>query len=194
MLYAIGIQVLLSRELDSLVATGALIIPSSLYFLLKRFVVKPYYLRREKQKVLEKEEKSTVQVREARAAAEKAQKLLQNVSNRKRNRQAEVGGLVITRALYGKSKVLKRVDEIKEVNDVSSEVLDVTIPLNFLVNDAGQLKLHKGIKKSGIMGFCDPCPGEPKQLFVEYTYNGQNYQVIVDDQDEMLIPHDGHRI
>jgi Domain of unknown function (DUF3395) len=40
------------------------------------------------------------------------------------------------------------------------------------------LQLHEGIKKSGIMGFCDPCPGEPKQLLVEYTFNGQNYKVI----------------
>lgn len=39
------------------------------------------------------------------------------------------------------------------------------------------MQLHQGIKKSGIMGFCDPCPGEPKQLLVEYTFNGQNYKV-----------------
>lgn len=38
-------------------------------------------------------------------------------------------------------------------------------------------QLHEGVKKSGIMGFCDPCPGEPKKLLVRYTYNGENYQV-----------------
>ena len=38
-------------------------------------------------------------------------------------------------------------------------------------------QLHEGIKKSGIMGFCDPCPGEPKQLFVEYSFNRQEHQV-----------------
>lgn len=27
------------------------------------------------------------------------------------------------------------------------------------------------------MGFCDPCPGEPKQLYVEYTYGGNSYEV-----------------
>lgn len=27
------------------------------------------------------------------------------------------------------------------------------------------------------MGFCDPCPGEPKQLQVEYTYGGQKLEV-----------------
>lgn len=41
------------------------------------------------------------------------------------------------------------------------------------------IQLHKGIKKSGIMGFCDPCPGEPSQLLVEYTFKGKNYKVLV---------------
>ncbi|CAA6666783.1 unnamed protein product [Spirodela intermedia] len=212
MLYTIGIQgiswrfellrggqklvipVLLSRELNILIAMGALMTPSSLYFLLKKFVAKPYYLRKEKQKSLENKEKSATQVREAREAAEKAQKLLQNVSNRKRNRQVEAGGLVIIKALYGSSKAFKRVAEIRVANDIASEVLDVTIPLNFLVNDSGQLKLHKGIKKSGIMGFCDPCPGEPKQLFLEYTFNGQEHQALSDDLEEVLIPEEGRRL
>lgn len=140
-------------------------------------------------------EKTSVQVKEARAAAEKAQQLLQNVANRKRNKQAELGGLVITKAVYGNAKALKKRDESGESNDdLASQVLDVTIPLNFLVNDLGQLKLHKGVKKSGIMGFCDPCPAEPKKLLVEYAYNGQHYQVVVDDYDELLIPQEAHRL
>ena len=41
------------------------------------------------------------------------------------------------------------------------------------------MQLHEGVKKSGIMGFCDPCPGEPKQLHVEYTYRGESYEVLL---------------
>lgn len=41
------------------------------------------------------------------------------------------------------------------------------------------LQLHEGVKKSGIMGFYDPCPGEPKQLQVEYTYGGNRYEVLL---------------
>lgn len=48
-------------------------------------------------------------------------------------------------------------------------------------------QLHKGIKKSGIMGFCDPCPGEPKQLFLEYTFNGQEHQVPDSSSPESLL-------
>ncbi|XP_058009533.1 chaperone protein dnaJ 13 isoform X1 [Hevea brasiliensis] len=219
MLYTIGIQgifwkfelhrggqkliipILLSKHLNLTFATGAFLIPTSLYFLLKedfifkKFVVKPYYLQREKRKALENKEKTSAQVQEARAAAEKAQQLLQNVANRKRNRQVETNGLIITKAVYGSEKALKKGEVLKEVNDeLASEVIDVTVPLNFLVNDSGQLKLHEGVKKSGIMGFCDPCPGEPKQLYVEYTYGGQIFEVMVDDYAALSMPQESHSV
>ncbi|KAL7165090.1 hypothetical protein ACSBR2_040882 [Camellia fascicularis] len=214
MLYSVGIQgifwkfelhrgrqklivpILLSRHLNAVFATGAFVIPTSLYFFLKTFIIKPYYLKREKQKMLENMEKTSTQVQEARAAAEKAQQLLQNVANRKRSRQLETDGLVITKAVYGSKKSLnKKRDEAAEANDeLASQVIDVTLPLNFLANDSGQLKLHEGVKKSGIMGFCDPCPGEPKQLRMEYTYHGDRYEVVVDDYEELLIPQAAHKI
>lgn len=84
-----------------------------------------------------------MQVGEARAAAEKAQKLLQNVANRKRNKREETGGLVITKGVYGNSKVIQKMIESGEENDeFASQILDVTIPLNFVVNDSGILKVH----------------------------------------------------
>ncbi|KAG6596858.1 Chaperone protein dnaJ 13 [Cucurbita argyrosperma subsp. argyrosperma] len=213
MLYSIGIQgifwkfelhrggqkliipILISRHLNPVFAAGAFLFPTSAYFLLKKFIVKPYYQRREKQKALENMQKTSAQVREARTAAEKAQQLLQNVANRKRNRQSEIGGLVITKAIYGNQKALKKMDELSVPNDESSlSVIDVTLPLNFLVNDSGQLKLHNGVKKSGIMGFCDPCPGEPKQLYVEYTYGDKTFEVVVDDYEELLIPRPSQQV
>ncbi|CAI9772485.1 unnamed protein product [Fraxinus pennsylvanica] len=213
MLYTIGLQgifwkfelhrggqklivpILLSNHLNPVFASGALVIPTSLYFALKKFVFKPYFLRREKQKFLENLEKTQDQVREARAAAEKAQQLLQNVANRKRNKQQEMGGLVVTKAVYGHRKALTSRNRPEEkVDEVASQIIDVTLPLNFLIDESGQLKLHDGVKKSGIMGFCDPCPGEPKQLYVEYMYGGNKYEAIVDDYEEFLIPQERHKI
>ncbi|XP_068635161.1 chaperone protein dnaJ 13 [Aristolochia californica] len=189
------IPILLSSHITSAIATGALAVPTSLYFLVKKFVLKPYYLKREQQKTLEKMKKSSVQVREARAAAEKAQQLLQNVATRKTNKQLETGGLVIMRAVYGNQKAFRKRTEARELDDeLASQLHDVTIPLKFLVNDAGQLKLHKGVKKSGIMGFYDPCPGEPKKLQVVYTYRGQKYEMMVDDYEELLIPQEADRM
>ncbi|NP_001148855.2 Chaperone protein dnaJ 13 [Zea mays] len=188
------IPVLLSTDLNPLFVTSAFAIPSTLYFLLQTYVVKPYYLKREKQKTLEKMEGLSTQLTEARKAAEKAQKLLEPVSNRKKNRQLENNGLVITKALYGSRQKIKMSSELNDIhNDMASQVFDVTIPLNFLVTEAGQLKLHDGIKKSGIMGFYDPCPGDPKLLLVEYTFHGHKYKVMVDDYEALLIPQDIHQ-
>ncbi|CAL5359851.1 unnamed protein product [Camellia sinensis] len=188
-------MILLSRHLNAVIATGALVIPASIYFLLKTFIVKPYYLKWEKHEVLDNMKKTAAQVREARTAAEKAQQLLQNVANRKKNKQLETGGLVIAKAVYGSQNALKKKDEVGETKDeLASQVIDVTLPLNFLVNDSGNLRLHEGVKKSGIMGFCDPCPGEPKQLHLEYTCHGEIYDVVVDDYEELLIPQAAHKI
>ena len=65
------------------------------------------------------------------------------MANRKRNKQTEVGGLIITKALYGSARVLKRQDNSEEStgDDFDSQIIDVTIPLNFLVNELGQLKV-----------------------------------------------------
>lgn len=189
------IPVLLSTDLNALFVTGAFAIPSTLYFLLQTYVVKPYYLKREKQKTLEKMDSLSTQLTEARQAAKKAQRLLEPVSNRKKNKQLENDGLVITKALYGDRKKIKESSELSDIDDnIASQVLDVMIPLNFLVTEAGQLKLHEGIKKSGIMGFYDPCPGDPKLLLVEYTFHGQQYKVMADDYGALLIPQDIHRI
>ncbi|WOH12198.1 hypothetical protein DCAR_0831698 [Daucus carota subsp. sativus] len=211
MLYAIGIQgifwrfefhrggqklvipILLSSHLNVTTAAGALIIPTSLYFVLKS-CLKPYYLRREKQKAMENMHRTQAEVQHVRALAEKAQRLLENVANRKRSRRLEIGGLVITEAKYGNQKILKnRFQSEEQKDELAVQVIDVTLPLNFLVNDSGQLKLHEGVKKSGIMGFCDPCPGEVKHLLVEYTFGGNRYEVEVDDYEELLIPQEAHR-
>ncbi|GAB2226784.1 hypothetical protein Droror1_Dr00008575 [Drosera rotundifolia] len=209
MLYSIGIQgifwkfelnrggqrlivpILLSRSLNPALAAGAFVIPTSLYFLLERYVLGPYNLRREMQKAEEKMEKVSAQVRESKASAEKAQQLLQNVADRKKSKQMENNGLVITNAVYGNRKDLKERDDAE---NLGADLFDVTVPLCFLVNDSGQLKLHQGVKKSGIMGFCDPCPGEPKALLVEYTYHGHEHKVVIGDYDELLIPQEAHRI
>ncbi|KAL4565643.1 hypothetical protein LXL04_029746 [Taraxacum kok-saghyz] len=213
MLYTIGIQgiywklelhrgpqklvvpIFLSRQFSLGFASGAFLIPTSLYFALKSLVFKPYYRRREQKQALENLEQTRSQVQEAKAAAEKAQQLLQNVANRKKNKQLEMDGLVIIEAVYGNPKAIKNINNSEEKKDeFASQFVDVTLPLNFLVTDSGQLKLHEGVKKSGIMGFCDPCPGEMKKLYVKYTYGGNRYEVEVDDLEEVILPKEEHRI
>lgn len=50
-------------------------------------------------------------------------------------------------------------------------------PYMYVILGLNYVQLLNGTKKSGIMGFCDPCPGEPKALRVEYTYRGDRFKV-----------------
>ena len=60
------------------------------------------------------------------------------MANRKRNKQLEIGALVITRALYGNQRILNNLKPSSETSfESTSQVIHVTIPLNFLVNDSG---------------------------------------------------------
>ncbi|KAF2313079.1 hypothetical protein GH714_009129 [Hevea brasiliensis] len=192
------IPVLLSRHLNLTFATGAFLIPTSLYFLVKKFVVKPYYLQREKKKALENKEKTSAQVLITHMPKEDLVYTccVARPDNSYNMRAPAISLISLERqiAVYGSRKALRKGEGLSEVNDESaSEVIDVTVSLNFLVNDSGQLKLHEGVKKSGIMGFCDPCPGEPKH-YVEYTCGGQIFEVTVDDYAELSIPQESHRV
>ena len=47
--------------------------------------------------------------------------------------------------------------------------VDVTDALQFIV-EGSKLLLAEGTTFASLMGFCDPCPGEGKQLHVAYTF------------------------
>lgn len=84
-----------------------------------------------------------MKIRKARDAAKNAQKLLENASNRKKTKELEKDGLVITKAMYGKIDTTNENDYLEAIDDAASLVLDVTLPLNFLVTNS-QLKVGYG--------------------------------------------------
>ena len=87
---------------------------------------------------------------EARASSEQAQLLLKNVAERKRQKQAQRQGLVILSAVYGDIKAYERGangadgsagSEEDDDADLPPPYLDVGIPIQFLVDDFGQLRV-----------------------------------------------------
>lgn len=70
-------------------------------------------------------------------------------------------GLIIVNAWYGNLAKFG-------VDEPSPYVIDVTIPLQYLVEDS-QLHLHN-TSKSKLMGFYDPCIGEDKALHIRYLF------------------------
>lgn len=66
--------------------------------------------------------------------------------------------------------------------------LKVTHATQFLV-DKGELRLDAEVRRSGMMGFCDPCPGEPKQLRIRYTIGAGSEQVATfGDAQAVVLP------
>lgn len=53
--------------------------------------------------------------------------------------------------------------------------MNVTVAIQYLVNN-GELILHNDLAKSGLMGFCDPSPGQSKRLLIWYTWKGRPYR------------------
>ncbi|KAJ1989361.1 hypothetical protein H4R33_002085 [Dimargaris cristalligena] len=73
----------------------------------------------------------------------------------------------------------------------SPRVIDVTIPVQYLVTDS-RLLIHGGTSKADLVGFYDPCFGETKQLRVTYRFNDQLHTAIVDDQAPLACPLRSH--
>lgn len=47
--------------------------------------------------------------------------------------------------------------------------------------EPGKLVLHSGVRKSGLMGFCDVAPGEMKHLRVAYLATGRPHVATLTD-------------
>jgi Domain of unknown function (DUF3395) len=47
--------------------------------------------------------------------------------------------------------------------------------------EPGKLVLHQGVRKAGLMGFCDVAPGEMKHLRVAYLSAGRPHVALLTD-------------
>ncbi|KAI9339638.1 hypothetical protein BDR26DRAFT_862057 [Obelidium mucronatum] len=71
--------------------------------------------------------------------------------------------------------------------------IDVTIPVQSLVFNS-QLYISGNHSKAHIVGFYDPCIGEPKKLRVTYKFQGKLHQVEVDDSNAIAAPLRAHTV
>jgi|GEM_PF-5976474 len=42
--------------------------------------------------------------------------------------------------------------------------------------------------QASLLGFYDPCIGEPKQLRIVYLFRRRRHEVVLDDLDEVALP------
>lgn len=75
------------------------------------------------------------------------------------------------------------------------QVIDVTIPVQCLVEDKSKLTLYEG-SKAELAGFFNPTPHleEDKHLLVRYLYQGSTHQVMVADEEAVKLPKSSHKV
>eukprot|EP00884_Botryococcus_braunii_P017745 jgi/Botrbrau1/4654/Bobra.33_2s0025.1 len=65
--------------------------------------------------------------------------------------------------------------------------LDVTVATQFMSSD-DRLAFYEGGSKSGLMGFCDPAPGEQKLLRILYRWKGEWFLITLSDKEGATLP------
>jgi hypothetical protein len=77
---------------------------------------------------------------------------------------------------------------------MSGNVIDVTIPVQCLVEESSRLVLYEG-SKSGLAGFYDLLDEEDaKHLLIRYSYQGQLHQVVIGDLEQVRCPRNAHQL
>ena len=67
----------------------------------------------------------------------------------------------------------------------------VTVPLQFLLNTEGKIKLDPAYR-ANVLGFFDVAPGEAKETFIKYEFRGKIHEAVIADNDELLLPQRSH--
>eukprot|EP00887_Chlorella_sp_A99_P006975 scaffold2.g6975.t1 len=74
--------------------------------------------------------------------------------------------------------------------EVPPAVADVTTAVQYMV-EGSKVVFHRGYPKSGLMGFCDPAPTQPKLLLIYFTFKGRPYRALVSDAEAAVLPSRG---
>jgi DnaJ family protein C protein 11 len=120
----------------------ATVIPLVVYVVVKKGFVEPF-LKEEKAKKVEKHKQNNYnKLLEKRKEAQAAQELMTATYTRIRDDEENKKGLVIIKAIYG--KIVTDPNEQGD-NEVTNEVLDVTIPVQCIVKDS-KLVMHENTK------------------------------------------------
>ncbi|KAK3104741.1 hypothetical protein FSP39_009031 [Pinctada imbricata] len=156
------------------------LIPSVVYFAVKKLIVDPYIRQQEKEKQDNVKEEQLEKLRQKKQEAAATIELMKETVERNIEYEERRNGLIIVKAVYGQ---LITQDGVL----VESQCIDVRVPLQALVKDS-QLILMDSKTKSGIPGFYDPCPDEEKSLYIRYTFRNRPHQVTITDSEPIRIP------
>ncbi|XP_046439736.1 dnaJ homolog subfamily C member 11-like [Daphnia pulex] len=158
--------------------------PMIAWIIVRRLVVEPY-MQQQKVKDIERHRAMHhAQMLARRREAEISIDLMKETFRRNVEDEENKKGLIITKSIYGRWLDLSH-------RDLGDAITDVTIPLQCLVRDS-KLILQEA-SKCQLPGFYDPCMGEDKSLYVQYSFHGVPHEVTIQDTDPLRIPKQSHR-
>ena len=106
------------------------------------------------------------------------------------------------------SSVVDRLSQFPNLNlKKQTDVIDVTIPVQCLVEEGGKLTLYEGGSKTDLAGFFDPCApttvemirqqeekDPERHLLIRYLFQNFEHQVIVGDSEGVKLPKTSHKV
>ncbi|XP_072035255.1 LOW QUALITY PROTEIN: dnaJ homolog subfamily C member 11-like [Amphiura filiformis] len=167
------------------------IAPLAIFWVVKVCVIDPFLLK-EKEKDIEQQKNANKETLEQRRSeAESEVRLMQEMVRRITETESSKQGLIIVQAWYGKLVSIQASTE-DGANELDTNVIDVTIPLQCQVKDSKLLLTD--VSKANLPGFYDPCLGEDKSLRVRYQFRQGLHECTVTDKEPLRIPKQSHRL
>merc|ERR1712223_2028551 len=186
--------------------------PVIAWYVLKKLILDPWEAKEnkkaEKQHKMEENARFTAAKKDASHSVELMRERYQTICT---NETAK-NGLVVIVALYGSifndmQELLPEVNAVLESGKDNTEPLDnvdtkllavpeivnVTIPIQCLVEEESRLILYEG-SKSALAGFFDPCDEKNKYLVIQYLYRGQIHQAQIQDREQLRCPRIAHQL
>jgi len=186
-----SVPIILSKELTYRSLCAGTVVPAVFGAMFKTLWLRPRKAARRRRKLERERQANAEQISKARREAQTDVELMRFAVNRKRQMEESRGGLIIIKAIFGNIPPLNRREAANAdaTDDWPTEMettVEVTVPLQYLLEDS-KLQLFNSAK-SGLPGFCDPAPGEEKQLYVLYRFKGRLHEVIIGDRQPLLMP------
>ena len=185
------------QRLTPAIVMCALAVPWTIVAAVDRYLVSPAVAKKEATAKAKLRERHRERVKAAKTEAAEAAEMLRRDTEKRTEKERSVNGLVVEEAVFGnfpERGVPRRGEPIVSgwgSGGDDDAWVDVTTALRFQVFDSS-LDMIEGLDKAGMLGFCDPCPGEEKFLRVRYRYRGAMCEVTVGENDALALPNRSH--